>query len=554
MTYNGTFKCILLTVVMTSVCIMANAQDTYREVMKEYIETTPSAVQEERLLAPLNLINGQLLLGLDKDVIESIVSRYRKEILRDAILDYLLIPAFKENVSLEELQALTALNKTPEGQNYRIHEALLKEKMPGAVSSYFFDAYIAISQGDNPKDIKPNNRIPKRYIQKYYESYDTTEINSLIDSFLRLREQTEGDKIKDFVPFIKKNLGTMLLNLSYGIYTEEDLDFVKKWQKTEGGKHSVAALRTLAENANDYSKLWILSYTQWLFKQKEVCDFFLQKIADEANVNALAKALGGGDEGSVEMSETDLAINILYKGDGGELRMTNVEKEKIAKYGSGVILNGLKYDTHNESGEIMAFIMQLIANSNRNFVLRYMDDAGENIAGITIANKELVSIFDNMETYKLASKGNKLLGEKNYDEAIPLLKQAAEAGDPAAQYWLGVAYNWGNGVEEDPTEALKWYEMAAKQDNRQFKANALNEIAYVYLKQEQYEKALSVIDQAIETLPLEANYYDSKGEILFKKGDKKAARAMWDKVISLEPDFAENHDSELYKLLFSKKH
>jgi uncharacterized protein len=42
-------------------------------------------------------------------------------------------------------------------------------------------------------------------------------------------------------------------------------------------------------------------------------------------------------------------------------------------------------------------------------------------------------------------------------------RQAAEQGDAQAQINLGLAYDFGNSVPEDDTEAVKWYRKAAEQ-------------------------------------------------------------------------------------------
>jgi hypothetical protein len=42
-------------------------------------------------------------------------------------------------------------------------------------------------------------------------------------------------------------------------------------------------------------------------------------------------------------------------------------------------------------------------------------------------------------------------------------KDEAERGDAGAQMWLGVAYESGRGVEQDFTQALKWFRESAKQ-------------------------------------------------------------------------------------------
>ena len=48
---------------------------------------------------------------------------------------------------------------------------------------------------------------------------------------------------------------------------------------------------------------------------------------------------------------------------------------------------------------------------------------------------------------------------------IEEIRQAAEEGDPSAQYELGSKYDWGWGVAKDHQEAVKWYRLAAEQGN-----------------------------------------------------------------------------------------
>ena len=49
---------------------------------------------------------------------------------------------------------------------------------------------------------------------------------------------------------------------------------------------------------------------------------------------------------------------------------------------------------------------------------------------------------------------------------FPELYQDAEQGDAEAQIRLGRCYKWGDGVEEDLVEAVRWYRKAAAQGNK----------------------------------------------------------------------------------------
>lgn len=51
---------------------------------------------------------------------------------------------------------------------------------------------------------------------------------------------------------------------------------------------------------------------------------------------------------------------------------------------------------------------------------------------------------------------------QNYDKAFELFMQAASAGNYAAEYNIGLAYEMGQGVLEDEAEAKKWYMLSAE--------------------------------------------------------------------------------------------
>ena len=50
---------------------------------------------------------------------------------------------------------------------------------------------------------------------------------------------------------------------------------------------------------------------------------------------------------------------------------------------------------------------------------------------------------------------------RDFAEAAIWYRKAAERGDAAAQYNLGVAYDAGQGVPRDAVQAYKWYDVAA---------------------------------------------------------------------------------------------
>ena len=59
---------------------------------------------------------------------------------------------------------------------------------------------------------------------------------------------------------------------------------------------------------------------------------------------------------------------------------------------------------------------------------------------------------------------------------LDAVRQAAEQGDAAAQYNLGLMYANGEGVPKDDAEAVKWYRLAAEQGD----ANAQYGLGFMY--------------------------------------------------------------------------
>ena len=71
--------------------------------------------------------------------------------------------------------------------------------------------------------------------------------------------------------------------------------------------------------------------------------------------------------------------------------------------------------------------------------------------------------FEKISTEDALKKGNEFFNQENYTEAAKWYRKAAEQGDDAAQYYLGVCYANGQGVAQGYVEAVKWFRKAAEQ-------------------------------------------------------------------------------------------
>ncbi len=63
---------------------------------------------------------------------------------------------------------------------------------------------------------------------------------------------------------------------------------------------------------------------------------------------------------------------------------------------------------------------------------------------------------------ELNEQSKKFLETQEFDNAVPLLKQAAELGIAEAQYNLGYCYQVGAGVEQNQQKAIEWYSKSAE--------------------------------------------------------------------------------------------
>lgn len=89
----------------------------------------------------------------------------------------------------------------------------------------------------------------------------------------------------------------------------------------------------------------------------------------------------------------------------------------------------------------------------------------------------MLPILSHAQDAEALNKRSKELIEKgDIKNAVPILKQAAEAGSAEAQYNLGYCYQSGNGVAQSDRTANSWYMRAAKQGYK----DAQFKIAYSY--------------------------------------------------------------------------
>lgn len=153
-----------------------------------------------------------------------------------------------------------------------------------------------------------------------------------------------------------------------------------------------------------------------------------------------------------------------------------------------------------------------------------------------------------LEGLKLEVKGG---GESN-TESLDDVFLCTETGKKELEETKNKIEEQKKAEEEAKKKAEEETRKKAEEAKMKAEADDLNKKAYEQAREEKYEDAIATIDKAIVLFPKDPNYYDSKGEILYNMGDKDGAKAMWDKVVGLDPKYSENK-STLYLMLFEPK-
>ncbi len=75
----------------------------------------------------------------------------------------------------------------------------------------------------------------------------------------------------------------------------------------------------------------------------------------------------------------------------------------------------------------------------------------------------LTSLLSTTVLAETFEDGREAYQAKDYERAFAIMKPLAEDGNSQAQVSLGIMYEYGQGVEKNHGEAIKWYTLAAKQ-------------------------------------------------------------------------------------------
>ena len=152
--------------------------------------------------------------------------------------------------------------------------------------------------------------------------------------------------------------------------------------------------------------------------------------------------------------------------------------------------------------------LEKLRRYNTEEVNRYMEYANSNSDNINRDQfREVYAISQKMASATDYNEGERLYNARDYAQALPKLRAAADNGWEQAMNRLGQMYNYGRGVTEDKAMAVEWYRKAAEKGY----AVSMSNLANMYYGgsgvTKDYAKAVEWYEKAAANGNVDAMYY-----------------------------------------------
>ena len=229
---------MLVALLVAMAAVSVNAQDSYREAVKEY-GAIFNKDNVNRMDSIFKLMSRDLFESGD---IDQLNRRYIEERLMDYMADF-MIPKMKEvGVSEAALREHVALISSPAGKTYTEHFQQLNKTLKSELFSIMDQDSLKVINGDTSDPIQIKAGIDAGYAEKFKEIMYDDLVNStqaVISQLANLATMIFNDTNPDELAKVQNrlvgpkawmtaNLPAIAVNCAYGIITEEDLDVAAK--------------------------------------------------------------------------------------------------------------------------------------------------------------------------------------------------------------------------------------------------------------------------------------------------------------------------------------
>lgn len=262
-----------------------SAQKNYEELVVEMISASPQyqniTASLESMRPALTGMNKKLLKDQSKS--EELVNKYAETQMASDFIAALLVPTFKEHISMAELKEMVKLLSVPEAKTFANHDAIATEKFEKEFQIVFIESLSskqALKDLENGKlNLKPveiDASIPADYIatfDKFYDEEYTEEILNSMTGIFNMQLKNNPELQEPLLAYIKTNMRPLCLNVYYGTVTKEDMLWNINHQSKPITKKFADAMLLVMSNMSDQEKMqgvvinFLMRYAMWLDEQ-----------------------------------------------------------------------------------------------------------------------------------------------------------------------------------------------------------------------------------------------------------------------------------------------
>lgn len=265
----------VLLIVLFAIVVAAssNAQDSYREAVKEFVAVSGQLENTKSLVTTMSM-----LFDRSGDVdIDQLTKRYIDERLDEVYLD-VSVPLLKSCGMTEvDLKELSSLYATPEYKAFEVRQkawmvdfvAYLMEPLMEMMKNASEGVYKDTGMAERLQTVQPNPDIDPAYAEIFNKvMLESPVVKSMKEAMIKRIDQstlTDPDLTEatgDAKDMILKSLPAILLNSAYGNLTLEDIDYAAKLYSNQ----AYCKLQTFAGYDDEATQTATqnLNYVDWM--------------------------------------------------------------------------------------------------------------------------------------------------------------------------------------------------------------------------------------------------------------------------------------------------
>lgn len=259
-------RTIMTIVLMMSVCIgiMGQEKAEYKKALRSYFDAMPavtSGFKSNQMKDVYKMLNQNLMTNFDEKKSNIMVDKYFSEQMMDDFVEIFYSIYKSAEISVEDLNTLTAISLTPDGKTYQQHLLKLNEESMATFQSFGMLASQSNISVKDLEDLTVESNIPSDYLDKFDKFYVATNLSGGVENSFNALKQQLGN---DIVEYMKRNTKTLYINEGYKVLTMDDLDFGIKMGDLPAFKKQSNLMNNMADLMQSVGMSIVTSYVSWM--------------------------------------------------------------------------------------------------------------------------------------------------------------------------------------------------------------------------------------------------------------------------------------------------